>query len=38
MFAQLKSIAFAAAFSTLAGAAAHAQTVDGIAVSADRMT
>jgi UrcA family protein len=38
MCTQLKSIVFAAALSALAGAAAHAQTVDGIAVSADRTT
>ena len=40
MCAQLKSIAFAAALSTLAGAAAHAQSVGltGIAVSVDRVT
>jgi UrcA family protein len=38
MYAHLKSLAFAAALSTLAGAAAHAQTVEGFAISVDRMT
>ena len=40
MCAQLKSLAFAAALSTLAGAAAHAQSIGltGIAVSVDRVT
>ena len=40
MYAHLKSIAFAAALSTLAGVAAHAQAVGltGIAVSVDRVT
>lgn len=39
MCSQLKSIAFAAALSTLAGAAAHAQSIGltGISVSGDRV-
>ena len=38
MTRSLKTLAFAAALSTLIGAAAHAQTVEGISVSGDRMT
>jgi UrcA family protein len=38
MTRSLKTLAFAAVLSVLTGVAAHAQTVEGISVSGDRMT